>query len=567
LASPSAYNARTVSFHDGSQAVVFAAAAAAAAAPADGATAPFHSWHAPTRSTIVYLIFTVLNLVGPASVLVSTGAHAYCLPALIDLPQPRADSALVVDLATTLGAPRPVAAASVWALEQRSKAARRNPSNPMHGRRIGEASNPGPAPAAADAITMGLEADVRLCAAYAATTAPEASLSAAPSALDAFDTAWPRYIAAAEADAALPAANAGAPAFAEPPASDLRIALAASAATPTAMTAAAPPSTEAPACGAPAADVPTLALTADASHGADSEDDNMPLNARREGIRDVLNLPSAPPPGWAYGGNASNHTVSMAVGADGFLILTSTSDIRAGATILHALSSEPSPLWHHLPKARDGSANLGVRVEGNYSVARVIGGDMQPNTTFCLLVEHDENDVERGCFPTMDNRAVSLFSRDRPPGFGNPPVLTASSKPRKNSGKAAAPSLAAPAALNETAARASLGKNYWRLGDAIAPGCDACAAAGTICNAANAPPDGAVKGTKKCYRCMIDHVACSLVHKTSTTLVALPAASRPAAPTPVRAPAAIAAPPPARKPGIKLLNGVFRCSCVSTHES
>jgi hypothetical protein len=135
---------------------------------------------------------------------------------------------------------------------KRSRAARRNPSNPMHGRRIGETSNPGPAPAAADAITMGPEADVRLHAANAATTAPEASLSAAPSALDAFDTAWPRDIAAAEANAALPAANAGAPAIAGPPASDIRFAAAASAATPTAMTAAAPPSTEAPACGAPA---------------------------------------------------------------------------------------------------------------------------------------------------------------------------------------------------------------------------------------------------------------------------------------------------------------------------
>jgi hypothetical protein len=56
------------------------------------------------------------------------------------------------------------------ALEQRSKAARRNPSNPMHGRRIGEASNPGPAPAAADTFTMGSEADVRFHAAYAATS-------------------------------------------------------------------------------------------------------------------------------------------------------------------------------------------------------------------------------------------------------------------------------------------------------------------------------------------------------------------------------------------------------------
>jgi hypothetical protein len=68
---------------------VLAAAAAAAAAPADGATAPFHSWHAPTRSTVVYLIFTMLNLVGPASVLVGTSAHANCLPALVDLPLPR----------------------------------------------------------------------------------------------------------------------------------------------------------------------------------------------------------------------------------------------------------------------------------------------------------------------------------------------------------------------------------------------------------------------------------------------------------------------------------------------
>jgi hypothetical protein len=56
------------------------------------------------------------------------------------------------------------------ALEQRSKAARRNPSNTMHGRRIGEASNPGPAPAAADTFTMGSEADVRFHAAYAATS-------------------------------------------------------------------------------------------------------------------------------------------------------------------------------------------------------------------------------------------------------------------------------------------------------------------------------------------------------------------------------------------------------------